>query len=225
MTRSVSSARTATGARTPVAIPRRQISGNTVFNSSFEFAPVTNVAQTVTNWIDGTASGSASRTPYGWYGINQAGSGTIQFDNTTSHSGSLSLRLSNTTTASGTRLSMTNSGNYAGLTSANIGDLIPFFPGLNYTFGFWAKTNNLPAGGAAMQIKELSRTLSVLQTRSVSTPSGTNNWANYSSTATSDPACAYLGILIFNSTTGNVCDLWIDDLYLALTTALGRTAA
>ena len=65
-----------------------------VFNGGFELAPPFTAVQTQSNWIDGTATGSATNVGYGVYATHSgAGDGALSFDTTESYSGNKCIKL------------------------------------------------------------------------------------------------------------------------------------
>lgn len=196
---------------------------NLVVNGDFENAP-SFTAATTTNavWIDGTAGGSATNSQFGW-GTNRAGSFAAQFDNTVFNSGSESMKLSTTATASSIEarpLIGTLS-----LTLLN-GGAIPAYSSTQYTLTHYMKTNftsGAATTAAKIQVREYNSAGSLLTTTSSPTTGiqTTTNFTLYTKTFTTNASTVY--ILVVPLVSGNdgtatlIMDAWFDDINLVAT--------
>jgi hypothetical protein len=186
----------------------------TLLNSTFESAPAFTAAQTADGWIDGTATGSATTNTYGWWASPRATAIAVQFDNTTSHSGTNSLKLSTTNTTG--RARVFNVPASAGtVTAASSPYFIPVIGGQTYTLTGWCKTNNVAAAGAFLEIVEVNSSFVVGTSTGSNSLTGTNAaWTQLTATVTVAAGTAFLAVDMQNATAGNVSDAWFDDLVL-----------
>jgi hypothetical protein len=201
---------------------RPLVNGNMVYNGDFEFAPPTNVAfDSSFNWLDGTNTGSASNSLFGWY-ANASANQSIMFKSGSGHSGSYALEMKNT--AGYNTIIYSNSKGYT------VAGGIPIIPSTSYTLSFWY--NITSATGTSADGVELAwysnkadgtivNTANLLQTTNT-----TAGWTFFSATIT-PPATArtiqivprILGGASFAATA------YFDDITLNLTTPQTRTAA
>ena len=209
---------------------RKGVNGNMVYNGDFEIAPVVNVATTAGDkWIDGTASGAAATADpvFGWYFWNYTTSYAAMFDTTVKHSGTASMKISTTATAStaGLRVSVNNS---QGFKKNNI----PVLPSTSYTYSVWIKTqanSGAATTGARYQFVTSTGISDALTTTVVTGLVATQDWTQYTGTFTTGATARFVTPvlqIIGNDGTGTlIMDAWFDDITLYPTTAITRSAA
>lgn len=202
--------------------------GNLVKNFDFEVAPTFVAATTgLGRWIDGSAAGSTTNATYKW-GTNSANSsGTIaaQFDSSTSNSGSGSMKVSTTATASTAVVSNALTNTLAAVSAFSY----RVNPGISYTYSVWMRTNYVSGDsddGAYVQFTERNAAAGSITSTTTTKVKTTTGWTNYTGTITTNAATVYLDVLFFvRGTTGTgtlIMDAWFDDIYLAPTTNPGR---
>lgn len=201
---------------------------NTVLrNGGFESKPgtITAATNTANRWIDGTASGSTAQRAFGW-ATPSAGSGVgvnadIGFDTTVSRSGGASLKLSNLTVTGAVTAASTKS---VSPVTSTAHELFRLLPDTQYTITGYIRTNNVPANGALIQVREFSSAFASLGTISSSTVGGTDTtFRQVTATFTANAGARYGCIFLRNNTSGNICDAWFDDITL-VPAPLGRAA-
>lgn len=187
-----------------------------LINANFEAVPTFTAAQTADGWINGTASGSSTDSASGWWASPRAAAIAVQFDTSTSHSGTASLKVSTTNTSGRARVFNVKAS--AGAVTANSSNkpyLIAVLPSTSYTFTGWCKTNNVAASGAFIEIVEVNSSFAVGTSTGSTALSGTNSsWSQLSVTVTTASTTTYLAVDMQNATAGNVSDAWFDDLVL-----------
>lgn len=204
--------------------------GNLVKNFDFEVVPTFVAATTgLGRWIDGSSAGSTTNATYKW-GTNSANSsGTIaaQFDSSTSNSGSGSMKVSTTATASTAVVSNALTNTLAAVSAFSY----RVNPGISYTYSVWMRTNYVSGDsddGAYVQFTERNAAAGSITSTTSTKVKTTTGWTNYTGTITTNAATVYLDILFFvRGTTGTgtlIMDAWFDDIYLAPTTNPGRVA-
>src|SRR5258708_7447847 len=80
--------------KSDVAGSHEAVSQNQIINGNFETIPTFVAAQNASNWIDGTAAGSATNDVSFWAVVRNATTIAVQFDTTTFNSGTASLKIS-----------------------------------------------------------------------------------------------------------------------------------
>lgn len=207
---------------------RGLIGGNMVYNPSFEFAPVVNVATSSTAvWIDGTSGGSITNSLFGWGVESHVGTSTVIFDSSTSNSGNQSIKLSTTAISSRIQIGASTSGAFAA-----INHLIPILPSTSYTLSLWIKTtanSGSATTGAFASIDYRNGIQGFLQLFSIPGITTTTGWTKYTLIGTSPSTAAFADILL--TVTGNdgtgtlIMDAWFDDITLTPTVNTVRTLA
>lgn len=201
---------------------------NILFNGNFEVKPsvITADTNTVNRWIDGTAAGSTAKLGYGW-AVPSSGSGVganaaAGFDTTVFRSGLASLRLS-TLNASGTCLLMSIKGNPP---VASTGfEVFMLRSNTQYTLTAYARTNNVVANGAFVDVREFSGAFATLATNTTNKLGGTDtSWRPITVTFTTNASTVFGAIFLRNNIAGNTSDVWYDDITLVPLTT-GRTIA
>lgn len=195
-----------------------------LYNGNFEIAPSVLTAQTNTagRWIDGTAAGSVAKLGLGWAAATSGvtASAAAGFDNTVSHSGTYSMKLS-TLNASG---AITVS-NLAG--SIGVGTLYQIFmlpPNISVTLSCYIKTNNVASNSAFIDLRQYNTAATALATTPTTKVSGTADWTVCTVTVTTNASCVFGALFLRNNVAGNVGDAWFDDITL-VSNSLGRIAA
>jgi hypothetical protein len=206
---------------------RQYAGGNLVYNGDFEYAPPTNVAQSTTsNWIDGTIGGSGTFNPIAWYLRRIAGTSSALFDNTVSHSGTYSMKLS--CQAVGGRLFVYHNAAIGGggaIANKASGVAIPSLANTSYTCSYWMRTNLVSGAaqtGARLEIQKkgtdgASAETFVFNTFGVVTTTG---WTQYSFTFTTAAIYGEYYLVPTCVITGNdgaatlIMDAWFDDIVI-----------
>lgn len=195
----------------PVELKLSTASKGGVFNGGFETAPAFTAVQTASNWIDGTAAGSATRTANGWYVSRTATAVAVQYDSTVFHTGLYSLKLS-ATDATG----RVNVYNTDGVTLPLLADsAIPLKVSTTYKLSGWIKTNSgVGASGAWIDIIQYDSSAVVGTTVSTTKLSASQNWTYVSATFTSDSDAVYGRIALYDDVAGTANSVWFDDITL-----------
>ena len=209
---------------------RKTVNGNLVYNGDFEIAPVVNVATTTGGkLVDGTATGTSSvqDSIFGWYIWNYAGSYAAIFDTSVKYSGTASIKISTTATAStiGLRVSIHNDPSFKK-------NNISILPNTSYTYSAWVKTNLVSGSattGARLLFVTSTGTSDVNTTTAVTGLVATQDWTQYTGTFTTAATARFvtpvLQIIGSDGTGTLIMDAWFDDITLTPTTATTRTAA
>lgn len=226
----IGSARTLAGARTATSA-RNSVNTNLVPNAGFETAPTFVAAGgTQARWIDGSAAGSVAHTSAYKWGIRSiTGTATAQFDNSTSHSGTYSMKLSTAAITSDIIVETDTATTILALSRG----AIPILPNTVYQVTFWMKTNYASgdsSDGAHMLTQERSASGGATGTNATSTKvKTTTDWTQYSLNFTSAATSALLQLICrVRGNTGTatlVMDAWFDDIALTQTTSPSRTVA
>jgi hypothetical protein len=192
-------------------------------NYGFENSPAFTAATTTANrWIDGTAAGSTTNDIYSWALLTVIGTISTQFDNSTSNSGTNSIKLSCAAGASAVVVGLPRSGtNTLPDNIARRG--IYALPSTSYTFTYWLRTSvtSGTSRGAFLRIQELNSSNTSIATHDGTYISTTTGWTKYSVTFTTLSTVAWLDIQ--PSVQSNVApstliiDAWFDDITLAPT--------
>jgi hypothetical protein len=194
-----------------------------LYNGGFEVAPSVLTAQTSTanTWINGTAAGSTANTGLGWATSSITSSASAGFDNTVSHSGTYSIKLS-TLDATGQVVVGNDKTTPA---AANLYQLFLLKPNTQYKLVGWIKTNNVAANSAFIDLREYSASAANLATTSSTKFSGTNaSFIQVTFTVTTNASTVFGQIFLRNNIAGNVGDAWFDDITL-VQTATSRSVA
>jgi hypothetical protein len=196
----------------PTLLPITVASKGGVFNGNFELAPSLTAVQTASNWIDGTAAGSATADQYGWWMYRTATAVAASFDSTISHSGKYSLKISTTDVTGNLFVSQD------GASSATVVNLSKYCVLLKastkYRFSYWLKTNNTTNVVGSLRQFDIAAVLGTVI--SPSTVSGTTDWTQYivDFTSDADAGGSYAKIVLYNNATGTIGDAWFDDITL-----------
>lgn len=201
-------------------------------NSGFETAPTFIAATTTSNkFIDGSAAGiTALASAYRWAIISGTTNGTFsaQFDNTFSHSGSSSIKLSTGAVSSALEVGLVTAISLAGGLLVNG---IPVSGSTQYTARFWMKTDLISGSstnGASMNFNERNVSAGGSVSNQSSKITTTTAWTQYSITFTTASATRFIVPRLQCIGTGGAATLimnaWFDDIELYPTTVLNRTA-
>lgn len=193
-----------------------------LYNGNFENAPSVLTAQTSTvgRFIDGTATGSTARLGLNW-AVATSGltaSAAAGFDNTVSHSGTYSMKLSTLDTSGIVTVS-----NLQG--AAAVSTLYQTFPlpaNTSVTLTAFVKTATVATNGAYIDLRQYSTASTALNTTNTNKISGTNNWTIVTLTLTTNASCAFGALFLRNNVAGNISDAWFDDILLT-PASLSRT--
>jgi len=207
---------------------RKLVNDNLVYNGDFEYAPSTN---TPTNsnqtWIDGTSGGSASNTLFGWGISNGANSlhANAVFDNTVSHSGNWSIRLSTDGTIAGSYVQLNQ---FISTSNLNNARYIPCTPSTNYLLTGWMKTTYISgtasSDGAQLGIYVYNGSQVLLQQIFTTKVNTTTSWTQYQISFTTSSTAYCLAVNLNNGVTTNLAlNAWFDDIVLVPTTTPTRT--
>jgi hypothetical protein len=193
---------------------------NLIGNPGFENAPAfTAATNTNGRFIDGTAGGSLTNSAYSWLISGAQGTMSAQFDNSTSHSGTYSLKLS--TLAVNSYIEVNPCGQ-AGKIIGYWGKAIPVIPSTAYPISYWMKTNYVSgdsnSGAYITSIESDSLGNNVNSTAQGPAVKTTTGWTQYGFTKVTASNTAFMQIQmpIYGHTgTGTlIMDAWFDDLYL-----------
>jgi len=216
--------------RLSISKARKEVNPNLVKNGDFEYAPPFVAVQTASMWIDGTATGGNTDekpTPIGWYGSIVNGA-TCQFDTSTSHSGTKSMKLSTPTTGDYAEIKY-RSTYYAGINPEN---KIICQPNTSYTCTYWMKTEYTSGdsnNGAKVTIIEGDGLGTTGTNTSGTEIKTTTDWTQYTVTFTTASTANSLNLecRIYGHTgdADLIMDAWFDDIVLKPTTPVTRTAA
>jgi hypothetical protein len=206
---------------------RSTISPNLVKNGDFETAPPFTAVQTGNNtYINGTAAGTSTITPFGWR-IGYSGTATAQFDSGNAHSGTNDLKLSTTAIASFTEARQTPA--YGTLSTDPFGFVLK--PSTAYTLTYWIKTNVVSGSattGAVVAVLSANGDGTNIQTYTGTSVKTTTDWTQYTLNLTTGAndrfghvECRVYG----HQGTGTlIMDAWFDDIVLTPTIPVTRTA-
>src|SRR5206468_1525015 len=116
--------------------------------------------------------GSTAKSGLGWGTTSIGSSAAAGWDNTVSHGGTYSMKLS-TLNATGTIVV----GNLKDSAAAStLYQCFPIKPSTSYTLTAWIKTNNVATNAAFIDFRQLSAAAATLVTTSSTKLSGTNNF-------------------------------------------------
>ena len=196
--------------------------GNLVKNFDFEVVPTFVAATSTTSrWVDGSAGGSTTNSTYKWKAYINVAACSVQFDDTVSHSGTKSLKISSTdATGNGFADIGVSIGSSTSVSSLQFA--IPVLPSTSYTLTGWIKTNNVPTNGAFLQFTTYDPAGTRIDNTASTKLSGTNDWTQITLTTTTGATAQYLTVGLMKNVAGNISDAWFDDIYLAPTTNPGR---
>lgn len=193
---------------------------NVSFNGQFENMPTFVAATTFPGvWVDGTASGSAINDAYGW---STAGSNSFaaRFDNTQSHSGIGSLKVSTTGTNSYIEVKNDNSGYN---TSTKYG--IKLKPNTAYTINYWMKTNLISGSstfGAYLDFVTANSAGTIVSEYNTTKVLTTTGWTQYtiSFTTGATEVLGHFEARIYGHTgaANLIMDAWFDDITITSST-------
>ena len=210
---------------------REVVGGNLVYNGDFEYAPPFVAATTTSSrWIDGTAAGSTNTANiFGW-SVASGVTGTIgaQFDNTVSHSGNRSLKL--TIDAN----SLMNVGHALSQSAANVKlYAIPVLPNTSYTISGFIKTDWLSGSatrGAYIRSEQFTGAGASITSIDHGYFNTTVDWTPITANATFTTGATARYIVVqcaAHSTAGTTTlngSAWFDDIDLRPTVNTTRTA-
>lgn len=209
---------------------RKTVNNNLVYNGDFEIAPVVNVATTTAaRWIDGTAAGSTTNNIFGWGVVTKTGTAEAIFDSTSPSSGTESIKVSTTATAS--KIEVGSNG--IDTAANNRISCISVLPSTSYTLTFRMKTqlnSGTATGGARVGVNTFTGAGTYVDTPVLTTAiKTTTDWTTYTSTFTTSATVRLLAVyLIIDGSGGTatlIMDAWFDDITLTPTTDTTRTAA
>lgn len=210
---------------------RPLLNGNLVPNGNFERYPsfVGSVASTGDNkWIDGTDPGANyGDSLYRWATNNGTDASSAQYDTTTFHSGSASMKISSVSAGKSMEVAL-----YRDDTSADhVRFGISVQPNTSYTLTYYMKTELVSGDsndGLFMAVRQFDKQGGNVSTTSHTKVKTTTDWTLYTLTFTTAASTAYLSprmTLVGNTGTATLLmNGWFDDLDLHLTTPVTRTA-
>lgn len=199
-------------------MPRSAVVRTGIPNSDFEFAPTFVAAQTINGWINGTSSGGGTRgNTFKWAKIIGVGSSTCQFDSSTSHSGTYSLKVS--TTAVNSRGIVSNANTTSGVPV--IDTHLAVFPSILYVISFWMKVAVVSGAGSEggfLRIIEKDSSGTTVVTTDSTKINATVDWTQYTVSFTTSSTTGFLELqLIASGQTGTatlIFDVWFDDIII-----------
>jgi hypothetical protein len=178
-------------------------------NGDFESIPSFTAATTASNWIDGTAAGSASNGNYKWFLLRNVTAVSAQFDTSNFHSGTASLKLSTTDTTGRLLVKLTQGTIYRN-------HLVPVLPSTTYVISAWIKTNNAASGSVNGTWIRYAQDLSTIGSNFTlfGTNNGTQTWTYQETSITTGATDKYMDLRLNNNTAGNISDAWFDEIHI-----------
>lgn len=158
------------------------------------------IAQTTNAWIENEK--------YGWWLQRSANICNAEFDSAVTRTGRLTLKLST--------LDVTGAG-YVSNFNANAGTAsvsllskyaIPVKGGTTYKLNCYAKTNNVLF--SYIMVQEYNAAGTRLTTYNSNTLTGTNDWSLITNTRATQATTAYVTLLMYIPSAGNISDAWFD---------------
>lgn len=213
------------GSVTRTQIPFRTPIGDApIRNWSFEYQPSYTAATNVqARWIDGTAAGTTTDPGYGWAVLGLTNSAEARYDNTTAATGTGSLKLSTTNTASLITVS-----NIIATTAPYTG--CPASPSTAYTCTFKMKTNYVSGdsnNGASVAFVERNAEGTFTATPTSTLVKTTTDWTEYTVSFTTTATTAWIcprPQIVGNTGTGTlIMDAWFDDIRVSASSIYSRT--
>lgn len=198
---------------------RQVVGGNLVYNGDFEYAPPTNVNQTLAGtWIDGSAAGSSTNKLFGWVVNTHGTNGYCIITNAEKYSGSYSLRINNGTSG-------TTSGIYSSIASAaGIPTNYVLQPNTSYTLTARVKVDVVSGSGGTVKVMVSERTgAGGIVVDDAITIGTTTGWTLYTLAFTTS-ATTRFGLIKIEVAGTHVADAYIDDITLTPTTPDTRLA-
>lgn len=194
-----------------------------IYNGTFESAPSFTAATNVDGrWIDGTAGGSVTNNTYGWL-LNTSAGNQAQFDSSTSHSGTYSLKAQ--ALATGTVIEIRDV-----VSTYNSPGGSPYrillVPGKAYTVTYYMRTNYVSGDsnhGAIVALLTADATGNNTNTRNTGTYiKTTTGWTQYTFgfTANANESYAHIELRIYGHTGAGtlIMDAWYDDISITMNT-------
>jgi len=187
---------------------RKLVNNNLVYNGDFEIAPVVNVATTTAaRWIDGTAAGSTTNNIFGWGVVTKTGTAEAIFDSTSPSSGTESMKVSTTATAS--KIEVGSNG--IDTAANNRLSCISVLPSTSYTLTFRMKTqlnSGTATGGARVGINTFTGAGTYVTTPVLTTAiKTTTDWTTYTSTFTTGATVRLLAVYLIVDGSGGTTGL------------------
>lgn len=187
-------------------------------NGGFESAPAFTAATTTNaRWVNGTAAGSTTNDQWGWAKSDTQGTSAVQFDNSTSHSGSGSLKLSTQAVASRIEVTVATNSTAASLNRYGV----RVSPSIKYTGSYWMSTNFVSgdsADGAYLVFSEVNATGGGIASNLPSKVKTTTGWTQYSVSFTTNASTSFvqprMRVYGQTGTATLIMDAWFDDIFL-----------
>jgi hypothetical protein len=208
---------------------RKAVNKNLVYNGDFEIVPPFTAATTTSSrWIDGTASGSTTNDVLGWGLYTSSGTVSAMFDTAVRRSGTASMKISTTATASYIEVGEFRLDSAAGRLLYNI----PVLPNTSYTASFYMKTLYVSGDattGPGMNFVERNGASSFVA-NNINVPTKvTTDWTQYTVTFTTAATTRFVSptmrIYGHQGTGTLIMDAWYDSIELRPTTATARVTA
>lgn len=208
---------------TPVKT-RNQVGGNLVKNGDLSYVPVVNVAGNTSStlWIDGTASGSATNSLFGFVFYRNAATADCIFDKTTLFNGNPTLKFS-TYDVTGAGFFDIGPGIAASISVTNVQRGIKILPSTSYTLTGWIKTNNVPTNGAFIQFTSYDANGTRFDNIASTKLAGTNDWTFISLIVTSSASARFATVGLMRNVAGTISDTWFANITLKPTINIVRT--
>jgi hypothetical protein len=196
-----------------------------IYNGDFEIVPTFVTAQTQSNWIDGTLTGSSINNAYGWALTTGGTAGTCQYDSTVSKTGTSSLKIV-FNSSSGYFFADSTLNAYGGILDQSI----PILPNTSYTLTGYIKTSG-QTGSTAAAIGIYTKTSTGSNVQNIYSSGITTNGDFTAQTVsfTTGATEVYLrivagyGLNSFAVNSGATC--WIDTLVLQQTTSITNSGS
>lgn len=195
--------------------PRGRV-GELLYNGGLEFVPPFTAAANIgLRWINGTASGSTTDSRYGWYVFDVSASGAnVRFDPSEFYSGTHSMKLSLTDSAS--RLVQV----WNESSPASLYRMRSVLPNTSYTLRYRLKTNRTSGDGtgAFATFSQRTGTGAFVSDTNGTGIRTTTGWTEYSIQLTTSATTRFmlvkLQLLGTGGTANLIMDAWFDDISL-----------
>lgn len=188
-------------------------------NCDFEYAPITSVPQTTSNWIDGAAGGSATDDTFRWVGADLAATRTVEFTDEVSHSGGKCIKMIQTGTAGA--FGINTSTKYVATTTTPISQasLISVLPSQRYRLSGWVKQSKAVSGGEGIgvQVWEYNSINSTSYNGNSSASTivdGDLDWTYVETVFTTNAATNAVALMTQFISTDNTSYAYVDDIKL-----------
>lgn len=215
----------------PMKARKASVNANMVKNGDFEYAPpFTAATTTATRFIDGTAGGSTTNDLFMWSieGSNSAGSVAARFDTSNVNSGTYSMKVSTTATASACDVRIVRN-----ITAANILQYgIRVTPNTDYDVSFYMQTvanSGSATTGAHLRIGQYTSAGAAVTSTDSTKIQTTTGLTRYTFRFTTSSTTSFLvpGVRVVGNDGAAtlIMDAWFDDVTITPVYPEGRVPA